>query len=72
MINLIELAQRALALYREADDVVGQITTSVASTKQALSTTDQDQLNSLLAEAQERRRKASENLDQALAALNQG
>lgn len=67
--DIIGTARRALELYREADEMIATVKEAIASSKEALSTDDQTQLNQLLAEAQDRRRKAQSDLDEALASL---
>ena len=67
--NILDTARKAAALYEEAGNLIQQVKTAVASSSQALSTSDQAELNRLLAEAQERRRAASADLEEALAAL---
>lgn len=69
--KIVEMAQRAVDLYGEADRLVEEVRTAVETSRQARSTSDMEKLNALLAEAQQRRRAASHDLDQALAALEQ-
>lgn len=67
--NILETARRAVELINEAAELAKKLKELVASSGQALTASEQSELNALLAEAKARREAANAELDEVLTSL---
>jgi hypothetical protein len=68
-VNILEQALKALALLSEGEELLKKVSSAAKGIGDGLSTTDREELDTLLAEGTARRRAASAELEEALNSL---